>query len=51
VIRDNLEYTLPGMCPAWLQQLQRNYSFTFNQLIYAITDVKKDIARLKEDQL
>lgn len=51
MIYANLEYTLPGMCPAWLQKLQRDYGWTHNKLIYAITDIKADIARLDKEFL
>lgn len=51
MIYANLEYTLPGMCPAWVRQLQLDYSWTYNKLIYAITDIKADIARLDKEFL
>jgi len=45
----NFDYLFPGMTPAWMQKMQQNYSYTSNQLNYAITDVRDDIMRLDEE--
>lgn len=45
----NLEYTLPGMCPAWIQAMQRDFSFTSNQLMYAVSDARHDVERLRKE--
>ena len=46
-IRANLEYTLPGMCPAWVQAMQRDFAWTSNQLMYAVSAARRDVERLR----
>ena len=35
-----------GLCPAWGRRLDASTAHTYNRLMYAITDAKRDIARL-----
>lgn len=39
-------YRWPNISPWWVNRMDDNYAFAFNQLVFAITDVKRDIARL-----
>ena len=48
-IHANLEYTLPGMCPAWIQKMQRDFAWTSNRLMYAVSDARRDVERLERE--
>lgn len=39
-------YRWPHISPWWVNRMDDRYANAFNRLIFAITDVKKDIARL-----
>lgn len=42
-------YKWPNLAPAAVHRMDDSFGWTFNQLTYAISDVKKDIQRLDEE--
>ena len=42
-------YNWPNLAPPAVHRMDERFAWTLNQLIFAITDVKKDIKRLDEE--